>query len=114
MRILYHLPLDPGSRKVRLMLAEKKLPFELKAEQIWERRESFLRLNPAGEVPVLVEEDGTVLPDHRSSPSTSRSAIPSSRCSAATRSSARRRGASRTGSTASSPARSRSCCSRRS
>lgn len=65
MRILYHLPLDPGSRKIRLMLAEKHLGFELKAEQIWERREGFLRLNPAGEVPVLVEEDGTVLPDHQ-------------------------------------------------
>ncbi len=65
MRLLYHLPLDPGCRKVRLMLAEKKLAFELKAEQIWERRPSFLKLNPAGEVPVLVEEDGTVLPDHQ-------------------------------------------------
>ena len=63
MRILYHLPLDPGSRKVRLILAEKGVTAELKTEAVWERREGFLRLNPAGEVPVLVEDDGTVLSD---------------------------------------------------
>ncbi len=28
-------------------------------EKIWERRPDFLNLNPAGEVPVLIEEDGT-------------------------------------------------------
>ncbi|MGM0559933.1 MAG: glutathione S-transferase family protein [Pseudomonadota bacterium] len=63
MRLLYHLPLDPGCRKIRLLLAEKGLEVELKTEQVWERRDAFLRLNPAGEVPVLVESDGTILPD---------------------------------------------------
>lgn len=63
MRILYHLPLDPGSRKIRILLKEKRLDFELKAEQIWERRDSFLRLNPAGEVPVLQDSEGVVVPD---------------------------------------------------
>ncbi len=43
------------------MLAEKGLPFEAVIEKPWERREDFLMLNPAGEVPVLVEEDGTVV-----------------------------------------------------
>ncbi len=61
MRRLYHLPLDPGSRKVRLILQEKRLDFALKIEKVWERREAFLSLNPAGEVPVLVEPDGTIL-----------------------------------------------------
>lgn len=61
MRILYHLWLSPHSRKVRVVLGEKKLEFELQAEQFWERREAFLRLNPAGEVPVLVETDGTAI-----------------------------------------------------
>jgi glutathione S-transferase len=28
-------------------------------EKVWERRPSFLQLNPAGEVPVLIEADGT-------------------------------------------------------
>ncbi len=61
MRSLYHLPIDPGSRKIRILLGEKDLAFELKAEKIWERREAFLRLNPAGEIPVLVEDDGTTI-----------------------------------------------------
>lgn len=43
------------------MLGEKGMEFELKVEKVWERREGFLRLNPAGQVPVLVEEDGTAL-----------------------------------------------------
>ncbi len=63
MRTLYHLPLDPGCRKIRLLLREKGIEVELKAEKVWERREQFLRLNPAGEVPVLVEADGSVIPD---------------------------------------------------
>jgi glutathione S-transferase len=61
MRLLYHLFLSPFCRKVRIALAEKALPFELKAENTAERREEFLRLNPACEVPVLVEPDGTVI-----------------------------------------------------
>ncbi|MEQ5775749.1 MULTISPECIES: glutathione S-transferase family protein [unclassified Thalassospira] len=63
MRQLYHFWLSPFSRKVRLVLAEKKLDFQLVAEPVWERREEFLRLNPAGEVPVLQEEDGTIIAD---------------------------------------------------
>lgn len=42
---------------------EKGLEFELKVEKIWERRTEFLTLNPAGDVPVLVEPDGTILTD---------------------------------------------------
>lgn len=61
MRNLYHVWLHPFSRKVRLALAEKKLEFELQVEKIWERRTAFLAMNPAGDVPVLVENDGTIL-----------------------------------------------------
>ncbi len=61
MRTLYHLPLDAHCRKVRILLMEKKLDFELQAEKVWERRQGFLQLNPAGEVPVLQEDDGVVL-----------------------------------------------------
>jgi glutathione S-transferase len=63
MRLLYHLPLSPYSRKVRLALAEKGLPFELKLERVWERRPEFLTLNPAAQVPVLVEENGLAVVD---------------------------------------------------
>jgi len=61
MRTLYHLWLHPFSRKVRVALREKGVDFELKIEKIWERRTEFLTINPAGDVPVMVEEDGTVL-----------------------------------------------------
>jgi glutathione S-transferase len=63
MRTLYHLWLSPGARKVRLILKEKNLDFELKLERTWERRPEFLALNPACEVPVLIEQDGSVLSD---------------------------------------------------
>ncbi len=61
MRTLYHVWLHAFSRKVRLALAEKNLTFDLQVEKIWERRTAFLAMNPAGDVPVLVEEDGTIL-----------------------------------------------------
>src|SRR5271155_2196390 len=61
MRVLYHLWLSPCARKVRIVLREKNLDFTLKTEKVWERRPEFLALNPAGEVPVLIEPDGTVL-----------------------------------------------------
>ncbi len=53
MHRLYHYPLSPFSRKVRLVLAEKKIEVELVEERYWEERPDFLRLNPAGQVPVL-------------------------------------------------------------
>ena len=61
MRNLYHFWLQPFSRKVRIVLAEKNLPFTLILEKTWERRTEFLAMNPAGDVPVLIEEDGTTL-----------------------------------------------------
>ena len=63
MRVLHHLPLSPYSRKVRLVLTEKRLPFELQVEKVWERRPEYFALNPANEVPTLVEENGLVIPD---------------------------------------------------
>jgi glutathione S-transferase len=63
MRTLYHLWLSPTCRKVRIILAEKGLEFDMKVEKTWERRHEYLALDPTGEVPVLVEEDGTVIAD---------------------------------------------------
>lgn len=63
MRILHHLPLSPFSRKVRLVLAEKKLPFELRLEKVWERSPEYIGMNPANTVPTLVEENGLLVPD---------------------------------------------------
>ncbi|MGL5010285.1 MAG: glutathione S-transferase family protein [Paracoccaceae bacterium] len=50
---LYHFPLSPFCRKVRLVLAEKKLEVELVEERYWEPSPEFMRRNPAGKVPVL-------------------------------------------------------------
>ena len=61
MRALHNLWLSPFCRKVRLVLNEKRLDFVMKTEAVWERNEAFLKLNPAGEVPVLIEADGTAL-----------------------------------------------------
>lgn len=53
MNRLYHYPLSPFSRKVRLSLAEKRIEVELVEERFWEKDADFLRRNPAGKVPVL-------------------------------------------------------------
>lgn len=53
MNRLYHYPLSPFSRKVRLSLAEKKIEVELLEERYWEQDPEFMRRNPAGKVPIL-------------------------------------------------------------
>ncbi|MFT7057804.1 MAG: glutathione S-transferase [Pseudorhodobacter sp.] len=53
MNRLYHFPLSPFCRKVRLTLAEKKQEVELVEERYWEPSPDFLRRNPAGKVPIL-------------------------------------------------------------
>ncbi|MBP7240439.1 glutathione S-transferase family protein [Amaricoccus sp.] len=60
MRRLYHQTLSPFCRKIRLVLAEKGIEVELREERPWERRMDFLRLNPAGQVPVLQIDDLTL------------------------------------------------------
>ncbi|MDW3181487.1 MULTISPECIES: glutathione S-transferase family protein [unclassified Roseobacter] len=50
---LFHVPLSPFCRKVRLSLAEKKIEVELVEEKYWEQDPDFMRRNPAGKVPVL-------------------------------------------------------------
>ncbi len=57
---LFHVPLSPFCRKVRLSLAEKKIEVELIEERYWEQDPDFLRRNPAGKVPVL-RLDGQVM-----------------------------------------------------
>lgn len=59
---LYHHPLCPLSRFVRLVLAEYGIEPELIEERTFERRREFLMLNPAGQTPVLQEQSGAVIP----------------------------------------------------
>jgi glutathione S-transferase len=56
MLTLFHYPLCPHSRFVRLALDELSLVPGLIEERTWERRTEFLKLNPAGTTPVLLEE----------------------------------------------------------
>lgn len=62
MAILYHHPFCPFSRFVRLVLAEMGMDADLIEEKVWERREGFLALNPAGTTPVLAEEQIASVP----------------------------------------------------
>ena len=57
---LFHVPLFPFCRKVRLSLAEKKIEVELVEERYWEADPDFLRRNPAAKVPVL-KLDGRIM-----------------------------------------------------
>lgn len=60
MTILYHMPLSPFCRKVRLTLSEKRIDVDLQEERYWEKSAEFLRRNPAGKVPIL-KIDGLTL-----------------------------------------------------
>ncbi|WP_075995252.1 glutathione S-transferase family protein [Salaquimonas pukyongi] len=53
---LYHHPMSGASRYIRLILGEYGVPAEFIEEKTWLRREEFLTLNPAGTVPVLVDD----------------------------------------------------------
>jgi glutathione S-transferase len=62
MLTLFHHPLCPRSRYVRLIFGEYGIAARLVEERFWERREEFLQLNPAGELPVLVTEGQPPIP----------------------------------------------------
>jgi glutathione S-transferase len=54
---LYQFPLCPFSRKLRLLMSEKNVAYELVRENPWEGRDEFWQLNPAGRTPVLHDPD---------------------------------------------------------
>ncbi|MFU7529673.1 glutathione S-transferase family protein [Qipengyuania sp. ASV99] len=63
---LYQFPLCPFSRKIRLLMGEKGVAYELVREDPWAASDLFLNLNAAGRTPVLVnEEKGITLADSR-------------------------------------------------
>jgi glutathione S-transferase len=62
MLTLFHHSFCPHSRFVRLALGELGLAAEPVEERVWERREEFLMLNPAGTTPVLVEDGQPAVP----------------------------------------------------
>ncbi|MBV8564250.1 MAG: glutathione S-transferase family protein [Methylobacteriaceae bacterium] len=62
MAILFHYPLCPHSRFVRLVLGEFGITPDLVEERAFERRRDFLILNPAGQTPVFVEDADAAVP----------------------------------------------------
>src|ERR671910_943187 len=58
---LLHFPLGPFSRKVRILLREKELEASLEAVEPWRPRDEMAALNPAAEVPVLLDHDRVVV-----------------------------------------------------
>ncbi|PHR62327.1 MAG: glutathione S-transferase [Robiginitomaculum sp.] len=56
-RTLYHWPLDPGSREVRLALGEKRLAFTSCQLDLPADGKKLQQYNPSGRPPVLVEEE---------------------------------------------------------
>lgn len=56
---------SPFARKVRVMLAEKNMPFELQVDVPWNADTQVPQYNPLGKIPVLVLDDGSTVFDSR-------------------------------------------------
>jgi glutathione S-transferase len=56
---------SPYTRKVRIVLAEKKIDYEFEVDSPWAAETQVPGINPLGKVPVLVLDDSTVLFDSR-------------------------------------------------
>lgn len=54
---------SPYARKIRVVLAEKGLPYELVVDSPWEHNTRVPEINPLGKVPVLCCDDGAVFFD---------------------------------------------------
>ena len=56
---------SPYVRKVRIVMAEKKLDYEFVLENVWSADTGIVQSNPLGKVPCLVMEGGEALFDSR-------------------------------------------------
>jgi glutathione S-transferase len=56
---------SPYVRKVRIVMAEKKLDYEFVLEDVWSAETTIAQSNPLGKVPCLVMEGGEALFDSR-------------------------------------------------
>ncbi|MEP7058658.1 MAG: glutathione S-transferase N-terminal domain-containing protein [Caldimonas sp.] len=57
-------PTSPYVRKVRIVMAEKKLDYQFEVEDVW-GSDAILKANPLGKVPCLVMEGGEAVFDSR-------------------------------------------------
>lgn len=58
---LFHYSLDPFSRRARLTLGELGIEADQSEEKPWERQDELVHLNPAGVLPVFIEDDHTII-----------------------------------------------------
>ncbi|MFN7571556.1 MAG: glutathione S-transferase N-terminal domain-containing protein [Betaproteobacteria bacterium] len=56
---------SPYVRKVRIVMAEKRIDCQLELEDVWAPDSAIQQLNPLGKVPCLIMEDGGALFDSR-------------------------------------------------
>jgi glutathione S-transferase len=56
---------SPYTRKVRIVLAEKKIDYDFEIDNPWKADAKAAKLNPLGKVPVLLLDDGRTLFDSR-------------------------------------------------
>ena len=60
MVLLIHHPVSAISRKIRLLMAEKRILFVLREEEPWNLSPEIYKLNVAGELPIFIF-DGNVI-----------------------------------------------------
>ena len=60
MVLLVHNSVLPQCRKIRILMAEKKMLFVLKEENPWKLSKDIMKINPAGELPVFIY-DGNII-----------------------------------------------------
>ena len=56
---------SPYVRKVRVVMAEKKLDYQFETENVWAPQSAITQSNPLGKVPCLIMEGGEALFDSR-------------------------------------------------
>jgi glutathione S-transferase len=56
---------SPYVRKVRVVMAEKRIEYQLELENVWAEDTRIHEVNPLGKVPCLIMEDGGALFDSR-------------------------------------------------
>lgn len=62
---LFMSPTSPYARKIRILLQEKRVPFEAVVDIPWNEGSAVPALNPLAKIPVLVLDDGRSLFDSR-------------------------------------------------
>lgn len=58
-------PTSPYVRKVRIVMAEKRIDYQMEVEDVWSPDSRIAESNPLGKVPCLIMEDGGAVFDSR-------------------------------------------------